>query len=493
MLTVPNNAPVFVFPTGQTSYTFNLAENTDGSTTAVPVGTVEATDDDTEHTVSYSIEAGNTGGVFAIGSDGAITYTGSGEDHETTQSFSLTVRATDGVANTDVTVTVTVTDVNEPPAFTAATTGFSVEENTTAVGSAAAADPDSADTTVAYALGGTDASLFQIGSGGAISFRAAPDFESPQGGAADNSNEYTFTVTASAGGTGRTMSTPERTITVTVTDANEPPGKPGAPAVSPTANSSASLDVSWSAPTNTGPAITGYNVQYRLASTAPSGAWTDHAHTGAGAATAIGSLAAETSYQVQVRATNPEGTGEWSDSGTGTTRASRSDLIVKKVTTTRPSPGRGQAFFVGATVHNSGTETTGATTLRFYFSTDSTIDTNDRVLATSNVAALDANAETEIPAIKITASTVLGTYYYGACVDTFTGESDPDNNCASRTIEVVNLPPTFNEGGSATRSFAENTAAGQDVGAPFFPIDEDSPGEMTVTLEGRTRVPSPWS
>ncbi|MYJ67968.1 MAG: hypothetical protein F4087_05575, partial [Gemmatimonadetes bacterium] len=109
-----NSAPAF----GSRSYRFSLAENADGSTTAVDVGTVTATDVDTGDTVAYSITGGNSGGKFAIGaSTGAITYTGSGEDYESfanpDTAFSLTVRASDGTVHTEVTVTVRVTDVSE--------------------------------------------------------------------------------------------------------------------------------------------------------------------------------------------------------------------------------------------------------------------------------------------------------------------------------------------------------------------------------------------
>ena len=76
-------------------------------------------------------------------------------------------------------------------------------ENTTAVGTVAAADPDAADTDVTYTLGGTDAALFSIGADGAIAFKASPDFEDPKGGASDDSNEYSFGVSARSGGTGR--------------------------------------------------------------------------------------------------------------------------------------------------------------------------------------------------------------------------------------------------------------------------------------------------
>ena len=325
-----NHPPVFQ----NTPYTFTLAENADGSTTAIAIGTVSATDADAGDTVSYSITAGNTGNVFAIVASGAgagaITYAGAGEDHETIASFSLTVRATDGTVNTDVTVTVNVTDVtetatltiagladatvNEHAVFTSATptvsggaigettwtlegadaedftidgatgvvsmvgrdfeapadadtnnvyavtvkvtdadgnadthdftvtvtdaneapvfdtTGltldasgtvlFSVAENTTAVGTVTAADPDAADTSITYGVASTDAVLFDISAAGVITFKSAPDFEDPMGGADDDSNEYTFDVFATAGSGTRQLGTGFQ-VKVTVTDVTE--------------------------------------------------------------------------------------------------------------------------------------------------------------------------------------------------------------------------------------------------------------------------------
>ena len=58
---------------------------------------------------------GNTDSKFGIGTtNGNITLAGS-LDHETTASYSLKARASDGEAHTDVAVDITVTDVNEPP------------------------------------------------------------------------------------------------------------------------------------------------------------------------------------------------------------------------------------------------------------------------------------------------------------------------------------------------------------------------------------------
>ena len=73
-----NQAPAFA----ETSYAFDLAENADGSTSRVALGTVSATDPEAA-TVTYSIEGGNSEGLFEIdGSTGALSYKGAGEDYE---------------------------------------------------------------------------------------------------------------------------------------------------------------------------------------------------------------------------------------------------------------------------------------------------------------------------------------------------------------------------------------------------------------------------
>ncbi len=97
---------------GQDSYTFEVAED---AAVDDPVGTVSATDPD-QDTPTYSITAGNTGDVFAIGDEtGAITVAAA-LDHDTTPSYTLTVEASDGKGGEDTaTVTITVTDVAEDP------------------------------------------------------------------------------------------------------------------------------------------------------------------------------------------------------------------------------------------------------------------------------------------------------------------------------------------------------------------------------------------
>ena len=85
-----------------------------------------------------------------------------------------------------------------------------------------------------------------------------------------------------------------------------------------TAGSETSLNVTWTAPSNTGPAIA-YDLQYREGAT---GSFTAGPQDVTGSSAVIASLTANTSHQVQVRATNDEGDGDWSLSGLGQTGTS---------------------------------------------------------------------------------------------------------------------------------------------------------------------------
>ena len=107
-----DEAPTF----GQQGYAFALAENADGGTERVSLGTVAATDPEGA-TLAYRLVGGNESGSFDIDeASGELFYTGSGEDFESdTTRFTLTVRVSDGSETTDTTVNVNVTDVNETP------------------------------------------------------------------------------------------------------------------------------------------------------------------------------------------------------------------------------------------------------------------------------------------------------------------------------------------------------------------------------------------
>ena len=198
---------------------------------------------------------------------------------------------------------------------------FTVRENQALVRRLAARDDDSGDEVTGWSImGGADQSQFSITSDtGVLSFQEAPDYESPTdvvsgdppSGAGDN--EYVVTVEVRSGAGARELEA-EQTFTVRVTDEQEPPGIPEAPAFS--GETSDSLTVHWRDPENTGPAITDYDVRYREKGP---GRFIDAQHMGPGLSLTLDDLEPGTAYEVQVRATNDEGTSDWSGSGEGMT------------------------------------------------------------------------------------------------------------------------------------------------------------------------------
>ena len=93
----------------------------------------------------------------------------------------MTVRANDGAATGTTAVKVTVTDVNEPPAFPDATATLTITENTAAGrnigGRIVAADPDR-DSVLTYTLGGRNASSFAIAAAsGQLQTKAGLNYE----------------------------------------------------------------------------------------------------------------------------------------------------------------------------------------------------------------------------------------------------------------------------------------------------------------------------
>ncbi len=208
-----NEAPAFA----ESSYAFDLAENADGSTNGVALGTVSATDPE-DATLTYSFEGGNAAGLFEIdASTGALSYKGTGEDYESgTTSYELTVRASDGSLHSDMTVTINVTDVAEAPSFAESSYAFDLAENAdgstnrVALGTVSATDPEG--TAVTYSIeGGNAAGLFEInGSTGALSYKGAgEDYES-------GTTSYELTVRASDGSLHS-----DTTVTVNVIDVDE--------------------------------------------------------------------------------------------------------------------------------------------------------------------------------------------------------------------------------------------------------------------------------
>ena len=117
------------------------------------------------------------------------------------------------------------------------------------------------------------------------------------------------------------------------------------------------------------------------------------------------------------------------------------DLVVASPSVSDSGPAAGAQFTLTVTVRNDGNVASAATTLRYYQSTDGAITESDTAVGTAAVAGLSASG-TLSESVQLTAPSAPGTYYYGACVDAVTGESDTTNNCsASVRVDVPDPGP----------------------------------------------------
>ena len=158
-------------------------------------GTVEmysAMDPDVGATQDWSL-AGADGGDFEI-TNGVLTfinppdYDMPTDDSRPYNEYLVTVQVNDGANTATRPVTVRVLDVNEAPTVSGNATP-SVDENTTAVATYSATDPERA--TITWSVEDPGASDFTITNAGALSFASAPNYEVK--------SSYTVTVRASDG------------------------------------------------------------------------------------------------------------------------------------------------------------------------------------------------------------------------------------------------------------------------------------------------------
>ena len=187
-----------------TSAPRSIQENVNKGATISPA--VSATDPDGGGGLVYSLE-GLDAAAFDIDEETGQLKTNAALDHETKDSYTVTVVAYDGALEGRITVTITIGDVNDAPMFASDTTARTVQENTvtdTEFGAGVTAvDPDG--NTLTYSVSGT---AFGIDSAtGVLKTRAALDYE--------GTRDYEVTVTA------RDPSGLTDTIIVTVTVTND--------------------------------------------------------------------------------------------------------------------------------------------------------------------------------------------------------------------------------------------------------------------------------
>ena len=112
------------------------------------------------------------------------------------------------------------------------------------------------------------------------------------------------------------------------------------------------------------------------------------------------------------------------------------DLMAGTPTVSSASPRAGAPFSLSTTIGNQGSGPSGATILRSYRSNDPTITTADMVVGSAAVPELSSSQSAD-KSVSLTAPTTPGTYYYGTCLATVSGEADTTNNCSPAVSIVV--------------------------------------------------------
>ena len=374
---------------------------------------------------------------------------------------------------------------NRAPEITTTTTVFEIAENSplgTAIGEMIEATDADLDA-LRFDLQGPDAGNFDIFFS---IFASSIQIASKLGVSYDHEatkNSYSVTVRVrdldgfNFYGTSDTLD-----VTINVTDVDEPPSAPAAPAVKPTRGSGTSLDVSWIEPANAGkPAIESYDLRYRE----EGGSWEDGPQDVTATTTAmIADLTEGTDYEVQVRATNDEGDGPWSESASG-----RPGLLVVKV---RFGQGPDAPYEVdeGGTVavvvelgEAPGRAVTiglarddgdgGATAADLTGDPSSVTIGADATRASFTVAAADDDLDEDDETV---------TFSFGTLSDGV----EPDSEAATTTAVLIrddDSSPVF-AATSTTLRVAENSAADTAVGDPVTATDADTGDTVEHSLEG---------
>ena len=186
-------------------------------------------------------------------------------------------------------------------------------------------------------------------------------------------------------------------------------------------------------------------------------------------------------YYVEVRGYSSSTTGAYQLHVSTPGGDDDTDLVVEPAAVDDNMPDPGGSFTLSATIRNQGgTGVSAATTLRYYRSDDAAIGRGDTEVGTDAVPALAAGEDTDA-SIALTAPSEAGTYYYGACVDAVSGESDTGNNCSKGVAVTVSATPVA----TCEVELERSTAAGGQDTVTFSPTDAQSAEVGTSNVAAR--------
>ena len=460
----PNSAPVF---TEDSSTTRSIAENTE---VGVNIGSAISATDADDDTLTYTL-GGIDASAFSLDPATGQLQTSDALDYEAKSTYTVTVSVSDGNGGSaDISVTINVTDVDEnrAPVFSdGSSTTRSIAENTEAgvnIGSAVSAT-DADDDTLTYTLGGIDASAFDIDTtSGQLQTSEALDHETK--------SSYTVTVSVSDDNGGSASIT----VTITITDVVETQQPQAQVAQEPEATEHLIL--------------LSHNATVR-----------------AGASVRVSATVVDAEDQVVMDATVTFGVSPDDGKASLNPTSALPGPFGAAFTTLTVGSDAATAYTLTATLED-GTSESGTITVQYppvFTDGDSTTrsiaeNTASGVNIGDPVSATDPNGDTltyrlggaDAASFRIQSAT--GQLQTSAPLDyetqnTYTLEVTVSDGTLTDTIAVtipvtnVNEAPVFNEGTATTRSTAENTASGVNIGDPILATDPDG-DTLTYTLGG---------
>ncbi len=131
-------------------------------------------------------------------------------------------------------------------------------------------------------------------------------------------------------------------------------------------------------------------------------------------------------------------------------------------------------FKLNATVKNQGTGTAGATTLRYYVSSDNVFSSDDTEVETVTLNSLGAGNSSNQLSNTIQSSYISGVFYCFVCADSLTDEVNTNNNCSEPIqITVRNVAPVA-KGTIAAQTLNVGTPASIDISQSFTDQNNDT-------------------
>ncbi len=443
---------------------------------------VEATDPDVGDSLTYSLGGDDATSFDIVASTGQL-QTEAPLDSDTKSRHTVTVTATDRAGLTDeITVTITVADVNEAPEFDdGPATTRTVPENTRQsqnIGDpVAATDPDSRDR-LTYTLGGEDAASFDIvASSGQLRTRAALDFEA--------TTTYSVIVyvrdSKDKFGAGDTATDDEITVTINVDDVEEVPEFPFSRTERMVAeNTGPDQDIGAPVAATDGDNDT---LTYTLGGT---DAASFNFDTTTGQLQTKDPLDKETKSRYSVTVSVSDGKDVDGNPDDVVDATITVTITVTDVNETPEFPSAEDGTRMVAENTRRG-QNIGAPVA----ATDGDRDTLTYTLGGDDAAAFDIDESSGQLRTKAPLDYEAETSYFVtvSVSDLKDIHGNPDEVVDATvdvtiTVDDVNEAPEFTAGSATARTVAENTAAGEDIGTPVAATDDDNNEVLTYTLGG---------